>query len=647
MFNNFDVEICNLFKLAEKERYNMHHPYVGSEHLLLAILKSNKEICSVCENNNLSYDSFKKELVRIVGIPKRNNEINLYTPLLKRVINIAIEDAKENNQNKVTPKHLILALFDEGEGVAIRILMGMNIDLDKMYNELKENKIFDNNKVNVGKILNDYVDMTECVYGRDKEINSLIETLMRKKKNNPILLGEAGVGKTAIVEELARRINNKTVPLFLQDKKVVVLEMGSLVAGTKYRGEFEEKLTGVIKKIEQNPNYILFIDEIHTMVNAGGAEGAISAGDILKPYLARDNIKCIGATTNAEYNKFIAKDKALARRFEIINVSEPNDNDTKKILKKIKNVYEEHHHVKICNDNIDKIVNLANRFITNKNNPDKSIDLLDTVCSIVRLKNDKTNLIIKYQNKLQKIDKLKYKQISANDYDLATSYKNQEMNIENKIKKWQKNSYLKIKDDDIYSAIENKCGISYLFHPENVLNVLKKSLDKKIVSCDGTNRMVDDLKIVFEEKNGPYLFNLVGDKKVITDVIQIIKSSLGSGVNFSCYDKYDYAINGYFTKENRIIKEIKNNPYSVFVFENFDDVSNDYLNTIQKIANNKVIKDENNSLIKLENLIIFIVSEKSNNKTLGFENKVSSCENEINFKDVIVFENSFNKIKIS
>src|SRR5574344_1021947 len=191
MFNNFDVEICNLFKLAEKERYNMHHPYVGSEHLLLAILKSNKEICSVCENNNLSYDSFKKELVRIVGIPKRNNEINLYTPLLKRVINIAIEDAKENNQNKVTPKNLILALFDEGEGVAIRILMGMNIDLDKMYNELKENKIFDNNKVNVGKILNDYVDMTECVYGRDIEINSLIETLMRKKKNNPILLGEA------------------------------------------------------------------------------------------------------------------------------------------------------------------------------------------------------------------------------------------------------------------------------------------------------------------------------------------------------------------------------------------------------------------------------------------------------------------------
>ena len=229
---------------------------------------------------------------------------------------------------------MLVALLDEGEGIAIRIMIGMDINLDELYDELKvkpqDIKREKLEIMNVGRVLNDKVDEFDEVIGRDKEINHVIEVLLRKKKSNPLLIGPAGVGKTAIVEELARRIKNKEVPIPLLNKKIIDLPMGDLVSGTKYRGEFEERLTKIIKEVIKNKNIILFIDEVHTMVNAGGAEGAINAGDILKPYLARGDLKVIGATTTEEYEKFIAKDKALERRFETILIKEPTLEETKK-----------------------------------------------------------------------------------------------------------------------------------------------------------------------------------------------------------------------------------------------------------------------------------------------------------------------------
>ncbi len=301
MFNNFGFIGSNILKEAEKERMALSHPYVGSEHLLLAILKSDTELKNKLSEYNLTYKRFRDELVNVVGVPKKNIDINLYTPLLKRVISTALNDAKENNEGKVTPTHLFLALLDEGEGIAIRIMIGLDINLDDLYDDLKvKPSTLQNNKLelfNVGTILNDKVDSFEPVIGRDNEINSLIEILLRKKKSNPLLIGPAGVGKTAIVEELARRIKNKDVPVSLENKIIVELPMGDLVSGTKYRGEFEERLTKIIKEVIKNKNIILFIDEVHTISNAGGAEGAINASDILKPYLARGDIKVIGATT--------------------------------------------------------------------------------------------------------------------------------------------------------------------------------------------------------------------------------------------------------------------------------------------------------------------------------------------------------------
>ena len=363
MFDKYSFTISKIFKFAEEEMKVLHHPYVGSEHLLLSLLKNSKDVKEIASKYNLTYDNFKKELMLVVGSSSKASSYVLYTPLLKRVINLAMEDAKERKE-ELNSKHLFLALLEEGEGIAIRLLYGMNINLDSMYDELNEREDKSNQKLeilNIGKNLSDVINPDDILVGRDKELNLIIETLIRKNKNNPLLVGDAGVGKTAIVEELVRRINLKEVPKSLQNKRIIMLEMGSLVAGTKYRGEFEEKLTKVIKELESNPNIILFIDEIHTMVNAGGAEGAINASDILKPYLARGKVKIIGATTTHEYNKFILKDKALNRRFELIKICEPSILETEEILNKIKPSFEKHYNIKITQKNNSDIVQLTNR----------------------------------------------------------------------------------------------------------------------------------------------------------------------------------------------------------------------------------------------------------------------------------------------
>ena len=337
MFENFGLSISKVFKDAELIRYDLRHPYVGSEHLLLAMLKTNDDIINVLKRYGVTYSSFKKELISVVSSTTNSIEANLYTPLLKRIIENATVDAKENNDGIVTAKHLLISMLEEGEGIALRILLIMDVDLEKLYDEVKSNinskKI---TSIDYGNVLNDTVDMSENIVCREEEIQRIIETLLRHKKNNPLLIGKAGVGKTAIVEELARRINKKEVPNELNGYKIVSLEMGALVSGTKYRGEFEEKLTKIIDRIIESNNIIIFIDEIHSMVNAGAADGAISASDILKPYLARGDLKVIGATTTYEYNKYFLKDKALCRRFETIQIKEPSLEDTKIILNNIK-----------------------------------------------------------------------------------------------------------------------------------------------------------------------------------------------------------------------------------------------------------------------------------------------------------------------
>ena len=404
---NLDVILNN----SEKERLKLKHPYVGSEHLLLALLKYKNSLTEFLLSYDLTYESFKRELIQVVGQCKKDNPDSLYTPLLRKIIKRYENKYKGNYNDQNIYENLFISLLDEGEGIAIRIMLKMNIDLDDLYVTLKDKQkislMEESNKV--GIFLNNSVDMNESVVGRENELNKIILTLSRKKKCNPILIGPAGVGKTALVEELARRINRGEVPNNLKNNKIFMIEMGSLISGTKYRGEFEERLNKILKELINDKKSIIFIDEIHSMIGAGGAEGAINAADILKPYLARGNIKCIGATTTSEYNESILKDKALARRFEVINVLEPSKDDMHLLLSKIKNEYEKFHNIKIPNQLIDKLIDISDKYIKNIVNPDKCIDLLDSSCAYSKMYgssnelklNDIINTIIyKTNNKL-------------------------------------------------------------------------------------------------------------------------------------------------------------------------------------------------------------------------------------------------------
>jgi len=663
MFENFGFEMSKLFKAAEKERYKLKHPYVGSEHLLLAILQNDNETSKKLKEYNLTYESFKNELVKVVGTSSKPSEINLYTPLLKRVIMNALEDAKENNNGIVTENHLLLALIEEGEGIAIRLMVSMDIDLDGLYKSLNTNNNFQKTKLEIfetGTLLNDYVNQNDKVIGRSKELNMIIETLLRKKKNNPLLVGKAGVGKTAIVEELTRMIKMNLVPAELCDYKIVMLEMGSLVAGTKYRGEFEEKLTKIIKEIITEKNIILFIDEIHTMVNAGGAEGAINAGDILKPYLARGDIKCIGATTIEEYNKTIAKDKALERRFEYILVEEPDAEETKDILLNIKNEYEEHHHICITNENINDIVKLANKYIHNKNNPDKSIDLLDTVCA--KIKNNKQNLKIvnELKQKLENIINLKEKNVLLNNFDEALKYRKEELKIKDEIAQIKTKKHLKITRKDILMVIENKSNVPVLENKKDIYNKIETNLKDSILGQEkAINKILENIMIKLNGTNKPLSLLLLGASGVgKTESVKIISESLSRKNTLIRLDMSEYNLEtsvnkligtsaGYVGYDDEcILKKVKINPYSVILVDEIEKAHPKVLNLFLQILDEGFITDSKGEKIYFDNTYIFMTSNIINSNKMGFNNSINNNIEEIlpkeiigRFDDIITFDN--------
>ena len=404
---------------------------------------------------------------------------------------------------------MFLALLEEGDGVAIRILMGMNIDVDLLYEEFSSSLTLKKSKNKHRLLIEEFsVDLNKkCadgeidpVVGRGKEIDNIIEILSRRCKNNPLLIGSAGVGKTAIVEELTNRIVIGTVPNALKNKRILSVSMSSLVAGTKYRGEFEDRINKLLKEVEENDEIILFIDEIHTLVGAGGAEGAIDASNILKPSLARGKIRIIGATTQEEYTKYIEKDKALDRRFQKIIVKEPSVSDTKDILIKLRPLYESFHNTKLGDDIIDYIIELSDKYIHNRNFPDKAIDILDEVCAkTVLIKDGNEKKIDTLEQKLKLLKTAKKEAIVKEDFDKATELKLEQNKIESKINKirLKYNDSLKpkvITKDMIMEVVANKTSIP--IYEQKISNKkvlsLESDLKKKIVGQDEAIKVICD-----------------------------------------------------------------------------------------------------------------------------------------------------------
>ncbi len=359
MFSKFSEEAQKVLMYSKKEMKELNHPYVGSEHLFLSLLKLNSDFSQKLKKLGVSYSKFKDKLIEMIGVGDNENTWFLYTPLLKRIVETAILISKESS-SEVTSEHLIYAFFEEGEGVAIRILDNLGIDIAEIQSEYSY--ILTNKKKNSKKklLVEEFgVDLTkkalngelDPVVGRAEELKRIMEILCRRTKNNPLLIGDAGVGKTALVEELARMIVNGQVPEKLKNKRIISVSIATLVSGTKYRGEFEERITKMLKELEESDDIFLFIDEIHTIMGAGGAEGAIDAANIFKPALSRGRIRLIGATTKNEYKQTIEKDMAMERRFQTVFVFEPDNSRVYDILSILKPIYEEYHGVKI-DDNL-------------------------------------------------------------------------------------------------------------------------------------------------------------------------------------------------------------------------------------------------------------------------------------------------------
>jgi ATPase AAA-2 domain protein len=623
MYNNYSLEVKRIFKDAEKIAIDLNHPYIGTEHLLLSLINNDDKIKKILLKYDLTYDEFLDELLLVVGTSENKKCTCIYTPLLKRVIKTADEISKNK---MMEPMHLLEAILEEGEGIAIRIIISMGIDIDKLYDEIKKKHKKGNTKLelyNIGKDMSE-INSDDILVGREKELNLIIETLLRKNKNNPLLIGPAGVGKSAIIEELARRIKSGNVPNKLKDKKIVSLEMSSLVAGTKYRGEFEEKLNKVIKEIEENPEIILFIDEIHTMANAGGAEGAINASDILKPYLARGKVKIIGATTTNEYNKFIAKDKALSRRFEIIKINEPTIKETENILSKIRPSFEKHYNIKITEENIKNIVSLTDRYVLDRFNPDKSIDLLDSVCAMKEVESTKEKDISKLKDKLLNIVKKKENMVKKNNFDEALKYRSMEIKLQEKIDK-EENTPNKITAKDIKEMLERKNNIPFI---ENDFKDLENYLLDNII---GQNNVVREIINALKQKEEDLPVSIlltgstgVGKTKTVKEIakyldIPLIRLDLSEYNESVSITRLIGASAGYvgYDDEN-IFEKVRMNPHSIILLDELEKAHPNVINLFLQILDEGYVTNSKGEKIDFKNTYIFMTSNAMINQKIGF-----------------------------
>lgn len=669
MFSKFSEETQKVLIMAKKEMSMLKHPYVGSEHLLLSILHNNNlTVTKILNEYNINYNNYREEIIKIIGKGNISNNWFLYTPLLKRVLENAILECKEENIKEVTVERVFISLLEEGDGVAIRTLMGMDVDIDALYEKFTDKFIYKKSNSRTKLLIDDFaVDFNEKslngdfdpVIGRDDKINRVIEILLRRTKNNPLLIGDAGVGKTAIIEELSRRIVNGDVPNQLLNKRILGVSTASLVAGTKYRGEFEERINHIISELESHDEIILFIDEIHTLVGAGGAEGAIDASNILKPYLARGKIKIIGATTKKEYSKFFEQDKALDRRFQKIYIEEPNSVDTLNILFKIRDIYEEFHGVKISDEILKSIVDLTDRYMPSGRQPDKSIDILDEACSKTSLiENEFDKKIKKIKAELHKLSNEKNQCIINQDYKRASILKNNELELINKINKLDikqaksipsKNITLNTLYDIIYARTKIPVYAIDNMNTRDIYNTLKNRI---IGQDEQIKKMIDIIsnRQIFDRKI-PSSFLIVGNTgvgktlfvkeyaKLLYTKESLIRIDMSEYRESHSISKIIGSPPGYvgYDDKNSVLERVKYNPYSIILLDEIEKADRSVLKLFLQVLDDGYMTNSYGEQIDFSNTIIFMTSNLGcDSKSIGFiDNKKQVILDNINsFLDI-------------
>ncbi len=651
--------------LANELAGKLGHKYIGTEHILYGLAEEQNGVASkVLESQGVSSDDVLKEIEELVGVnaegPIEDIESIGFTPRTKRVIENAFAEARRQGSEYIGTEHLLIGIMREGDSVAVRILMDLNVNPQRLYNEIvkainesdtqeqSSNRNSNYGSFNQTPTLNQYgTDLTrkakegklDPVIGRKNEIERVIQILSRRTKNNPCLIGEPGVGKTAIAEGLAEKIVAGDVPEMLKNKRVVSIDISGMVAGAKYRGDFEERIKKSLEEVRKAGDVILFIDEIHTIVGAGSAEGAVDAANILKPLLARGEIQVVGATTTNEYRKYIEKDAALERRFSPVMVAEPSEEDTIKILEGLRDKYEAHHNVKITDEAIKSAVELSSRYVNDRFLPDKAIDLIDEAASKVKMQSlTKPDSIKKLEEEIEKVDKEKEEAIATQNFEKAAKLRDEEKANKQKLqdaqKKWKENNTKKVltlNSENIAQVIATWTGIpvAKITETENEkLRHLEENLHKRVVGQDeavsAVAKAIRRGRVGLTDPNRPtgsFLFlgpTGVGKTELAKALAEamfgnenaMIRVDMSEFMEPHSVAKLIGAPPGYvgYDEGGQLTEKVRRKPYSVILFDEVEKAHPDVMNMLLQILEDGRLTDSQGRTVNFKNTIIIMTS---------------------------------------
>ncbi len=657
MFGRFTERAQKAILLAQEEAKNLRHNYVGTEHILLGLLAEGEGVAAVALSNmGVELENVRKEVLNTIGKGSYDADIMGFTPRTKRIFELSFLEARNLGHNYVGTEHILLGLLEEGEGVAIVVLKKLGVDIQKLeeniLNMLSDNQSKatssqeggSNTTPNLDKYGRDLTGLAidgkiDPVIGRAKEIERVIQVLSRRTKNNPVLIGEPGVGKTAIAEGLAQKIVEGQVPEIIRDKRVVTLDLPSMIAGAKYRGEFEERLKSVMKELREDGDIILFIDELHTIVGAGAAEGAIDASNILKPVLARGDLQVIGATTIDEYRKHIEKDSALERRFQPIMIEEPSVDDTIKILEGLRDRYEAHHRVEISDEAIKAAAELSSRYITDRFLPDKAIDLIDEAASMIRIKSYVAPDGLKgLEEKLDELSQEKEEAINTQNYEKAAKIRDMEKHIKEELQKekarWEKEkqtSNMVVGYDEIAQVVSNWTGIPVnkmtTEESQKLLN-LEEILHEKVIGQDQAVKAVSNAvrraRVGLKDPQKPVgTFIFVGPTGVgktylakalaetlFGDEDSVIRIDMSEYMEKHSVSRLIGSPPGYvgYDEGGQLTESVRRKPYSVILFDEVEKAHPDVFNVLLQILDDGRLTDSKGRTVDFKNTVIIMTS---------------------------------------
>ncbi|OIU72861.1 ATP-dependent protease ATP-binding subunit ClpC [Rossellomorea aquimaris] len=672
MFGRFTERAQKVLALAQEEAIRLAHSNIGTEHILLGLVREGEGIAAKALTAlGLSPEKIQKEVEGLIGKGTEKSQTIHYTPRAKKVIELSMDEARKLGHSYVGTEHILLGLIREGEGVAARVLGNLGVSLNKARQQVLQllgsndsNNHQGGGSTNANTPTLDSLarDLTaiaregslDPVIGRSKEIQRVIEVLSRRTKNNPVLIGEPGVGKTAIAEGLAQQIIANEVPEILRDKRVMTLDMGTVVAGTKYRGEFEDRLKKVMDEIRQAGNIILFIDELHTLIGAGGAEGAIDASNILKPSLARGELQCIGATTLDEYRKYIEKDAALERRFQPIQVNEPTAEESIQILKGLRDRYEAHHRVSITDNAIEAAVKLSDRYISDRFLPDKAIDLIDEAGSKVRLRSYTTPPNLKeLESKLEEIRKEKDAAVQSQEFEKAASLRDTEQKLREELeetkntwkeKQGQENTEVTV--EDIATVVSNWTGVpvSKLAQTEtDRLLKLEEILHSRVIGQSeavvAVSKAVRRARAGLKDPKRPIgSFIFLGPTGVgKTELARALAESMfGDEEAMIRIDMSEYMEKhstsrlvgsppGYvgYDEGGQLTEKVRRKPYSVILLDEIEKAHPDVFNILLQVLEDGRLTDSKGRTVDFRNTVLIMTSNVGaqslkSNKYVGF-----------------------------